>query len=38
MARTLADEHRLELADGRTIGYATWCDPEHVLHFAMSRH
>src|SRR5215210_5693846 len=28
MTRTPADEHRLELADGRTIGYATWGDPD----------
>src|SRR3712207_5322272 len=28
MTRTPADEHQLELADGRTIGYATWGDPE----------
>jgi pimeloyl-ACP methyl ester carboxylesterase len=28
MARTPADDHRLELGDGRTIGYATWGDPD----------
>ena len=28
MTRTPADEHQLELADGRTIGYATWGDPD----------
>src|SRR5215208_5007943 len=28
MARTPVDEHRLELGDGRTIGYATWGDPD----------
>ena len=28
MARTPTDDHRLELGDGRTIGYATWGDPE----------
>jgi pimeloyl-ACP methyl ester carboxylesterase len=28
MERTPTDEHRLELADGRTIGYATWGDPD----------
>jgi pimeloyl-ACP methyl ester carboxylesterase len=28
MTRTPADDHLLELADGRTIGYATWGDPE----------
>jgi pimeloyl-ACP methyl ester carboxylesterase len=28
MARIPTDEYRLELGDGRTIGYATWGDPE----------
>jgi pimeloyl-ACP methyl ester carboxylesterase len=28
MTRTPPDDHRLELDDGRTIGYATWGDPE----------
>jgi pimeloyl-ACP methyl ester carboxylesterase len=28
MARTPSDDRRLELDDGRTIGYATWGDPE----------
>lgn len=28
MTRTPTDEHRLELGDGRTIGYATWGYPE----------
>jgi pimeloyl-ACP methyl ester carboxylesterase len=28
MARTPVDDHRLELGDGRTIGYATWGDPD----------
>jgi pimeloyl-ACP methyl ester carboxylesterase len=28
MTRTPADEHRLELGDGRTIGYATWGLPD----------
>jgi pimeloyl-ACP methyl ester carboxylesterase len=28
MARTPTNDHRLELGDGRTIGYATWGDPE----------
>jgi pimeloyl-ACP methyl ester carboxylesterase len=28
MARIPSEDHRLELGDGRTIGYATWGDPE----------
>ncbi len=28
MVRVPSDDHLLELADGRTIGYATWGDPE----------
>ncbi len=28
MARVPSDDHLLELDDGRTIGYATWGDPE----------
>ena len=28
MERVTSDDHLLELADGRTIGYATWGDPE----------
>jgi pimeloyl-ACP methyl ester carboxylesterase len=28
MTRTPADDHRLELADGRTIGYAAWGVPD----------
>jgi hypothetical protein len=28
MARVTSDDHLLELPDGRTIGYATWGDPE----------
>jgi len=28
VARSPSDDHRLELDDGRTIGYATWGDPE----------
>ena len=28
MARVLGDDHLLELVDGRTVGYATWGDPE----------
>ena len=28
MARVLIDDHRLELDDGRTVGYATWGDHE----------
>jgi pimeloyl-ACP methyl ester carboxylesterase len=33
MARTPTDDHRLELGDGRTIGYATWGDPEGTTVF-----
>ena len=28
MARVPTDDHRLELDDGRTIGYSTWGDPQ----------
>jgi pimeloyl-ACP methyl ester carboxylesterase len=28
VARVLGDDHLLELVDGRTVGYATWGDPE----------
>ena len=28
MSRSPTDDHRLQLDDGRTIGYATWGDPE----------
>jgi hypothetical protein len=28
VGRVPSDDHLLELADGRTIGYATWGDPE----------
>jgi pimeloyl-ACP methyl ester carboxylesterase len=28
MTRTPSEDHRFELGDGRTIGYATWGDPE----------
>ena len=28
MVRVPGDEHLLELHDGRTVGYATWGDPE----------
>jgi pimeloyl-ACP methyl ester carboxylesterase len=28
VVRVPSDDHRLELANGRTIGYATWGDPE----------
>jgi pimeloyl-ACP methyl ester carboxylesterase len=28
MVRAPTNDHRLELADGRTIGYATWGDPD----------
>ena len=28
MARVIGDDHLLELEDGRTIGYATWGEPE----------
>ena len=28
MERTPTDDHRLELGDGRTIGYTTWGDPD----------
>jgi pimeloyl-ACP methyl ester carboxylesterase len=31
--RSLTDDHRLQLDDGRTIGYATWGDPEGTLVF-----
>lgn len=30
MVRSPADDHRLELDDGRTIGYTTWGDPEET--------
>jgi pimeloyl-ACP methyl ester carboxylesterase len=30
VARTPTEDHRLKLDDGRTIGYATWGDPEGV--------
>jgi pimeloyl-ACP methyl ester carboxylesterase len=33
MTRTPTDDHRLELGDGRTIGYATWGDPEGTAVF-----
>jgi hypothetical protein len=28
MERTPTDDHVLELGEGRTIGYATWGDPD----------
>ena len=33
MVRVPSDDHLLELDDGRTIGYATWGDPEGTLVF-----
>jgi len=33
MTRTPTEEHRLQLDDGRTIGYATWGDPEGTTVF-----
>jgi pimeloyl-ACP methyl ester carboxylesterase len=33
VVRVPSDDHLLELDDGRTIGYATWGDPEGTLVF-----
>src|SRR5918997_1547550 len=33
MTRTPTEEHRLQLDDGRTIGYATWGDPQGTTVF-----
>src|SRR5919107_3945544 len=33
MTRIPTEEHRLQLDDGRTIGYATWGDPEGTTVF-----
>jgi pimeloyl-ACP methyl ester carboxylesterase len=33
VARVLGDDHLLALVDGRTIGYATWGDPEGTTVF-----
>src|SRR5919112_2427732 len=33
MTRTPTEEHRLQLEDGRTIGYATWGDPKDTTVF-----
>src|SRR5919202_540535 len=33
MVRAQTDDHRLQLDDGRTIGYATWGDPEGTVVF-----